>query len=230
MFALLAKARTQKGQPPAVNLKEAIVRVAKEVKAFRTACKIHCFKPKDKNSSDIALEAIVAPPSGVAAAIKEKLGFKIQRVTLPRSYQNLVTALEGMMGGTKEIASEIEALHRRVQADYDGSDDAIRSFTKGADKNLGGDTKLRKVLKERGNDKNVINQAVTSAKHNLTRLGKVMDLWKKQHRKTEAWCATPPENTSGAIRSANFVLEYLQVPAYAREHHQEGDVPVLDAL
>ena len=90
------------------------------------------------------------------------------------------------------IASEIEALHRRVQADYDGSDDAIRSFTKGADKNLGGDTKLRKVLKERGNDKNVINQAVTSAKHNLTRLGKVMDLWKKQHRKTEACCATPP--------------------------------------
>ena len=168
------------------------MRVATEVKAFKKACKIHCFIPKDNTSSDIALEAIVAPPTGIAAAIKEKLGFKIQRVTLPRSYQNLVTALEGMMGGTKEIASEIEALHRRVSSDYDGSDEAIRSYTKGADKNLGGDTKLRKVLKEQGMDKNVIDQAVTSAKQNLTRLGKVMDLWKKQHKKTEAWCAAPP--------------------------------------
>ena len=196
LFNLLARSRTRKEQPPAADLREAIVRVAQEVKAFNPSCKVHCFKPKSGDSTEISLEALVTPPSGAFASLKSLMGFRIQRVALPRQYQILVRTLEAMMEETKKGANAIEALERKVQQEFDGSSDAIKSYTKGTDKNLFGASKLTKLLKERqAGDRKEINAAVQSAGNNLKNLEKVVTMWKKYKKFTEGYYQQTLEHT-----------------------------------
>lgn len=94
VFNLLARSRLKDSDMPTVNLEEAVVRVAEHVRAYNARCTVHVFLPgsgKADGATSIELAPIVAPAiSGILNQIKQQMGHRIHRVSLPREYQEIV--------------------------------------------------------------------------------------------------------------------------------------------
>ena len=187
VFNLLARTRyfTETGEPPK-DLKEALVLIAQSLKKVNKNCKVHVFQALKGKDVDIELAAIVAPGTSILSSIKEFLGFRIQRVSLPKKYQELVDQMQAMMEETKSLANEINALHRKVALAYDG-EDGIKSYTKSDSKHLGGCTRVILELKEHNTDKDLLKPAEKAAISNRKNLYQCLKEWKKQEKKTLQW-------------------------------------------